>query len=186
MCICFTSDSPPTSSQVISVTFYSEHGKYNKFCSEALISAWGSFTCRESMTQDPWLYFPSKGSHTEDFYSLKKSINPGNAPHSSDMSPCNYDIFAKAKEPLRGTRYNTRDEIIHAIGRSIQNINKDGQADGVWRVPNIWQKMINKGTAILKVHKCCTPVNKAMSEILNFCHCFLSNLCKLNMINFAE
>ena len=31
-------------SQVISVAFYSEREKSHKFCSEALISAWGSFT----------------------------------------------------------------------------------------------------------------------------------------------
>ena len=49
----------------------------DKFCSEALISAWGSFTCRKSTTQDPRLYFPSEGSHTQDFYALKKSIDPG-------------------------------------------------------------------------------------------------------------
>ena len=39
-------------------------------------------------------------------------------------------------------------------------------------------KVINKGVTILKVHKCCTPVNKAMSEISNWCHYFLSNPCK--------
>ena len=61
-------------------------------------------------------------------------------PYSPDMSPCDYDLFAKVKEPLRGTRYNTRDELIRAIGRSIRNINKDGCADGVRRLPNIWKK----------------------------------------------
>ena len=50
--------------QIISVVFYSESEKSDKFCSEALISAWGSFTCRKSMIRDPWLYFPSEGSHT--------------------------------------------------------------------------------------------------------------------------
>ena len=64
-------------SQVISVTFYSEHEKSDKFCSEAVILAWGSLTCRKSMTQDPQLYCPSEGSHTQDFYTLKKSIHPG-------------------------------------------------------------------------------------------------------------
>ena len=29
--------------------------------------------------------------------------------------PCDYDLFAKVKEPLRGTRYNTWDHIIRAI-----------------------------------------------------------------------
>ncbi|KAJ4435539.1 hypothetical protein ANN_18155 [Periplaneta americana] len=42
--------------------------------------------------------------------------------------------FTKVKEPLRGTRYNTKDELTRAIGRSIRNINKDGRANGVRRV----------------------------------------------------
>ena len=33
--------------------------------------------CRKSMTRDPQLYFPFEGSHTQDFYALKKSIDPG-------------------------------------------------------------------------------------------------------------
>ena len=53
-----------------------ERVKYDKCCSEALISAWGSFTCRKSTTRDPWLYFPSEGSHTQDFYSLKNPSTP--------------------------------------------------------------------------------------------------------------
>ena len=51
--------------------------------------------------------------------------------------------------------------------------NKDGRADGVRRLPNIFQKVINKEKTTLKVHKCCTHVNKAMSEISNCCHFFL-------------
>ena len=30
-----------------------------------------------------------------------------------------YGLFTKVKEPLRGVRYNTRDELIHARRRSI-------------------------------------------------------------------
>ena len=70
------------------------------------------------------------------------------------MSSCDYDLFAKVKEPLRWARYNTRDEHylgpIRAIGRSIWNINKYGSTDGVRDFPNIWQKVINKGVTILK------------------------------------
>ena len=65
-----------STSQVISVGFYSEREKSDKFCSEALISAWGSFTCCKSTTRDPRLYFLSDGSHTEYCYALKKSIDP--------------------------------------------------------------------------------------------------------------
>lgn len=64
-------------------------------------------------------------------------------PYSPDMSPCDYDLFSKVKEPLRGNRYNTREAIIHAVGRSIRNINRNGRADGVRRLPNIWQKVIS-------------------------------------------
>ena len=35
------------------------------------------------------------------------------------MNPCDYDLFAKVKEPLRETRHNTRYEFIHAIGLSM-------------------------------------------------------------------
>ena len=64
-------------------------------------------------------------------------------PYSPDMSPRDYDLFAKVKEPLQGTRYNTGDELIRAIGTSMRIINKDGRTDGVQRLPNIWQKVIN-------------------------------------------
>ena len=63
-------------STVISVASDIEREKSYKCCSEALISAWGSFTCRKSTTRDPRLYFPFEGSHTEDFYALKKSSTP--------------------------------------------------------------------------------------------------------------
>ena len=46
------------------------------FAQRALISAWGSFMCRKSTTQGQQLYFPSKGSHIQDFYTLKKILRP--------------------------------------------------------------------------------------------------------------
>ncbi|KAJ4426343.1 hypothetical protein ANN_27157 [Periplaneta americana] len=70
-------------------------------------------------------------------------------PYSPDMSPCDYHLFTKVKEPLRGTRHNTRDELIRAIGRSIRNTNKDGRADGVRRLPNIWQKLDKRILAVV-------------------------------------
>ena len=94
-------------------------------------------------------------------------------PYSPDMSPCDNDLSAKVKEPMRRTRYKRRGELIRDIERSIRNMNNDGRTDGVLHLPNIWEKV----TTILKVHKCCTPVNKAMSEISNCCHYFLSNPC---------
>ena len=48
-----------------------------------------------------------------------------------------YNLLAKVKEPPRGSRYNTRDELTRTLGRSILNINKDGRADGVRHLLNI-------------------------------------------------
>ena len=50
--------------------------KFGKFFSEALISAWRSFTYRKSTARDLRLYFPSEGSHNEDFYALKNPSTP--------------------------------------------------------------------------------------------------------------
>ena len=60
------------------------------------------------------------------------------------MIPCEYDLSAKEIEQLRGTRYNTIDELIRAIRRSIRNNNKHGRPDCERRIPNIWEKVINK------------------------------------------
>ena len=88
------------------------------------------------------------------FKSVVKPNNNGpltlqHPPNSPDMSPCDYELFAKVKEPLRETRYNTREELFRATRRSIRNIKKDGRPDGL-------------------------PVNKAVSEISNCCHYFSS------------
>ena len=74
----------------------------------------------------------------------------GKSTELTDMSPCDYDLFTKVKELLQGTRYNARHELIRAIGRAIKNIDKDGRVDGARRLPNIWQKVINKGINIEK------------------------------------
>ena len=54
---------------------------------------------------------------------------------------------------------------------------QNGRADGVRRLQNIWQKEINEGATIMKVHICGTPVNKAISELSNCCHYISSNPC---------
>ena len=78
-------------SQVISIAFYSECEKSNKFCSEALISAWGSFTCVKSTTRDPRFYFPSEGSHARDFYALKNPSTPAGFEPANLGSSGEYD-----------------------------------------------------------------------------------------------
>ena len=80
--------------QVICVAFYSESEKSDIFCSETLISAWGSFICRKPTTRDPRgprLYFPSEGSRTRDFYALKNPSTPAGIKPASVGSRGEYD-----------------------------------------------------------------------------------------------
>ena len=65
--------------------------------------------------------------------------------YSPDMSPCDHDLFVKMNEPLRGIRYNTREVIIRAVGRSMLDSSRSGRADGVRRFPQTWQKVVHMG-----------------------------------------
>ena len=85
------------------------------------------------------------------------------------LSPCEYELFAKVKEPLRGTWYNTRHELIRAILWSIRNINKYGRDDCVRRLPNIWQKIINKRDHVRNFGR--LPLsNPCIRKIVLMCH----------------
>ena len=99
--------------QIISVAFYIEGGKSDKFYSEALISAWGSFTCCKSTTRDQRLYFPSEGSLTQEFQVLKKihRSRPGLNPRTSDpvVSMITTGVDCLIEYPLLfwNTKYST-------------------------------------------------------------------------------
>ena len=58
-------------------------------------------------------------------------------------------IWHHASDP-----YNTRDEVIRATECSIRNINKNERADGIWRLPSIWLKVVNKGDELLPLIFC--------------------------------
>ena len=90
------------------------------------------------MVQNPIILHDNTRSHTAavtDLLRRRQWEIVEHPPYSPGMSPCDYVHFYKVKEPLRGTWYSTRDELIRAVGRSIRNINKDGRADGVHAVP---------------------------------------------------
>ena len=103
---------------------------------------------RHLVVQNPILLHDNARSHTAAVTDLLRRWQweiLEHPPYSPDMSSCDYSLFAQVKEPLRGTRYNTRDKFIRAIGRLVRNINKVGRADGVRHLSNFWQKVINKG-----------------------------------------
>ena len=75
-------------SQVISVAFYSEREKSDKFWSEALISAWVSFTCRKSMGPTALLPFHresySEFLHSEKIVPTPAGFEPANLGSSGE------------------------------------------------------------------------------------------------------
>jgi len=52
-------------------------------------------------------------------------------PNSPDISPCDFDLIPKVKEPLCGRHFKTIPDIIDAVGRSVHTINKTGAAKGI-------------------------------------------------------
>ena len=59
------------------------------------------------------------------------------------LSPCDFDLIPKMKEPLRGIRFRTVPEILQAVDRSIRTINTTGAAKGIPRLPHRWQRVVN-------------------------------------------
>jgi hypothetical protein len=73
------------------------------------------------------------------------SSAPGDEVRGPSAILTRYELFAKMKGPLRGTRYSTREEIIGAVGRSLLGFDRTGRADGVQHLTQIWQKVVHMG-----------------------------------------
>ena len=59
------------------------------------------------------------------------------------LSPCDFDLIPKMKEPLRGIRFRTVPEILQAVDRFIRTINTTGAAKGILRLPHRWQRVVH-------------------------------------------
>ena len=59
------------------------------------------------------------------------------------LSPCDFDLIPKMKEPLRGIRFRTVPEILQAVDRCIRTINTKGAAKGILRLPHRWQRVVH-------------------------------------------
>ena len=57
------------------------------------------------------------------------------------LSPCDFDLIPKMKEPLRGIRFRTVPETLQAVDRSIRTINTTGAAKSILRLPHRWQRV---------------------------------------------
>jgi hypothetical protein len=65
------------------------------------------------------------------------------------MSPPNFNLFPKLKQPIRGRRFPSLDELSAAVTQAIRQINKDGVIDGIVKLPRRWDSVIeNQGDYI--------------------------------------
>ncbi len=82
-------------------------------------------------------------------------------PYSPDMSPCNYDLFMKLKEPFRDRHFPTLNDLNLAITWRIRELNSNGLLDGVKKLSNGWKCVIEaKGTTLNDVMWKLTWMNK--------------------------
>ncbi|GFV39935.1 mariner Mos1 transposase [Trichonephila clavipes] len=68
-----------------------------------------------------------------DLWGWKGLYDP---PYSPDLSPCDFDLIPKMKEPLRVIRFQTGPDIIAAVDRSIRTLNRTGAATSILRLPH--------------------------------------------------
>ena len=66
------------------------------------------------------------------------------APYSPDRSPPDFDLFHKLKEPMRGHRFPSLEEVSAAVTQAIRGLNKSGTINGIANLPKRRDAVIEK------------------------------------------
>jgi len=66
------------------------------------------------------------------------------APYSPDMSPPEFDLFPKLKEPMCGHCFSSLEEVSAVVTRAIRGLNKSGTLNGIENLPKCWDTVIEK------------------------------------------
>ena len=72
--------------------------------------------------------------------------------HSPDLSPCDYDLIPKLKEPHRDIQFQTVPDILQTVGRSVTNIDRTGTAIGIRCLPHRWQRVVDNAGDYIEEH----------------------------------
>lgn len=64
--------------------------------------------------------------------------------YSPDMSPPDFDLFAKLKEPMRGVRFDDLEELEQAVADQVRHMNLRCLATGVAKLSARWKSVIEK------------------------------------------
>ena len=85
---------------------------------------------------------PHKANIVKELLELYQWEVLDHPPYSPDLSPFDFDLFPKLKEPLRGIRYESLDELECAVNREIRRINFGSLATGIYALPKRWNSVI--------------------------------------------
>jgi hypothetical protein len=66
------------------------------------------------------------------------------APYSPDMSPSEFYLFLKLKEPMRGHCFPSLQEVSAGITRANRELNESGNLNGIVNLPKRWDAAIEK------------------------------------------
>ena len=70
-------------------------------------------------------------------------------PYSPDLAPCDFFLFPRMKESLRGIKFETTEEIVRATKASLNDLDKDGFRDAFVRLVRRWEKCVaNEGSYV--------------------------------------
>ena len=64
-------------------------------------------------------------------------------PYSPDISPCDFHLFPLMKEPLRGIRFESVEDINDAVFHGLQELKKKGLNGGIPNLPQRWQSVVD-------------------------------------------
>jgi hypothetical protein len=62
--------------------------------------------------------------------------------YSPDMSPPDYDLYPKLKNPLRGQRFLILNALNAVVTRCIREINSRGELNSIQHLPQRWEAVI--------------------------------------------
>ena len=66
------------------------------------------------------------------------------APYSPDMSPPDFDLLPKLKQPMRERCFSSLEELSTDSTRAIRHMNKSGVLDEIIMLPKRWDSVIEK------------------------------------------
>ena len=109
---------------------------------------------KHSKKDDPSFCVTMQGRMQQELWLICRIAGQGSVlqpPCSPDLSPCDYDLIPKTKEPLRGSRFCTVHDVLQATDCSIRNILRLGCVNDIQRLPHRCERVIHNGGGYIEI-----------------------------------